>query len=862
MALVERWDGTQWQRQAAPAPQSSDLFGVSCVSARDCVAVGERSNFAAVLIERWDGARWSVENAPSAAGSALYGVACVSPRECFAVGRRNPSQNGAPSGALVERWDGSQWRIQGAPSSSDNSLLAISCVSTRDCVAVGARTIFRGAPSGALVERWNGTRWSRQQAPGPNGFMLFGVSCASALNCVVVGGPNNGGGSLIDGWDGAQWSGQQTPSGTGGPLSSVSCVTVQDCVAVGSGASGSLVEEWGGTQWSVRSAPGATASLHGVSCIPAGGCIAVGETGTGALLVERNGTSPRAARVASLKQQLVVGAVAAAAVVSVPIAQSAMQPTWQPPQLLPLAIGELTSLSCPSTGLCLGAGVPSSTGTNLPSFVISTHPSSAAAWHFDGHSDGGDWQVFECSSTALCVGSYSRGLRTDLYASTHPDRGRYSFTKVAANINAASISCATARFCAVVSGSAGENARVWVSVDPARPGSWHLRATLPHELTLTRGDQIMCPSSEVCIVFATQGPTNDVAILEDPASSQSGWVRADADPEADGMAVIGGSCHHNACDGEQFTGGSCVAPGSCILTTGYGAIVASTSVANGSPTWTRTVIYGDGHEQRGAYGLSDPVCFSSSLCYILGSRGDLLVSTAPFSSNPTTWSTIRIAGTTPGASLSCPTPQTCLVVDPARTGNRTALVVGHLAPEQLAGITVSSGGDIGSRTHTPRIIASGSLVEELDGTRWSARRASAGAASTTAVVSSSGVSSLPHTILEDIHSVLHPFAQDSLTGRPGKADSTCHLRGMPGLRVPPYPACKHVEATLTSAFLVASGGGFHTDCNDPYAVTYHFYEVHTYGQGFNTCGPGPQGILRSPIRTTPGQLLPALVVRL
>jgi hypothetical protein len=354
--------------------------------------------------------------------------------------------------------------------------------------------------------------------------------------------------------------------------------------------------------------------------------------------------------------------------------------TWQPPQLLPRAIAELTSLVCPSTELCLGAGVPSSTGTDLPSFVITTHPSSGATWHFDGRSDRGDWLVFGCSS-ALCVGSYSRGLRTDLYASMHPARGRRSFIKVAANINAASISCPTTRFCAVVSGSAGENARVWVSVDPAKPGSWQLRATLPRELTLTRGDQIMCPSSEVCIVFATQGPTKDVAILEHPASRLSSWVRVDADPEADSMAVIGGSCHHNTCDGEQFTGGTCVASGSCILTTGYGAIVASTSVAGGSSTWTRTVIYGDGHEPRGAYELSDPVCFFSSLCYALGSRGDLLVSTAPFSSNPTTWTTISIAGAAPGASLSCPNLQTCFVVGRARTGSRASLVVGHLGPE-------------------------------------------------------------------------------------------------------------------------------------------------------------------------------------
>lgn len=95
----------------------------------------------------------------------------------------------------------------------------------------------------------------------------------------------------------------------------------------------------------------------------------------------------------------------------------------------------------------------------------------------------------------------------------------------------------------------------------------------------------------------------------------------------------------------------------------------------------------------------------------------------------------------------------------------------------------------------------------------------------------------PQTVLNKIHRILHRYSIDTLSAHKG-GDNICDLRGIiPG--VPPYPRCKHAVATLTSAFLTPSSGGFKTKCDNPAASTYHSYDIYTYGQKYHTCGPGP-----------------------
>ena len=165
--LVESWNGTAWTIVASPTPGSyGGLSGVSCSSAASCVAVGNYSNgtgsgssiLPRTLVESWNGTAWSVVPGPSPSVAYLYGVSCVSAKSCQAVGdyaTRNRLRQ-----TLVESWNGTAWSIVASPSPSTGYLYGVSCVSARACKAVGEYASNQGRGTDALIESWNGTAWS------------------------------------------------------------------------------------------------------------------------------------------------------------------------------------------------------------------------------------------------------------------------------------------------------------------------------------------------------------------------------------------------------------------------------------------------------------------------------------------------------------------------------------------------------------------------------------------------------------------------------------------------------------------------------------------------------------------------------
>jgi len=224
---------------------------------------------------------------------------------------------------LVERWDGTSWSIVPSPNphrSASASLSGVSCVSTTDCVAVGAYYKGLQATGGALVEQWDGMSWSIVATPTPklsretdplDGVLpsLDGVSCSSVKSCVAVGFTATD--ALVEQWNGTAWSIVGTPSppveyvGDGiAELRGVSCVSATNCSAVGAaysridlnsgpGLARSIVEHWDGHRWSIAARPNAVpttdtyngqlSELNGVSCSSATTCAAVGNSA----LVER-----------------------------------------------------------------------------------------------------------------------------------------------------------------------------------------------------------------------------------------------------------------------------------------------------------------------------------------------------------------------------------------------------------------------------------------------------------------------------------------------------------------------------------------------------------------------------------------------
>jgi hypothetical protein len=100
--LVEHWNGSAWSIQSTPSTgfEGSDLSGIACNSASDCVAVGSAQDFDSPssegIIEHWNGTHWTLQASPAPAGrstTSLTGVTCTGGR-CTAVGWSEASTNG------------------------------------------------------------------------------------------------------------------------------------------------------------------------------------------------------------------------------------------------------------------------------------------------------------------------------------------------------------------------------------------------------------------------------------------------------------------------------------------------------------------------------------------------------------------------------------------------------------------------------------------------------------------------------------------------------------------------------------------------------------------------------------------------
>jgi len=273
-----------WKLAATPKLAGPALLtGVSCTSPTFCVAVGSRFErlVSHTLVERWDGTSWRVVPTPDAADrrSGFAGVACVSPSFCAAVGNHFADTG---SRGLLEVWDGRAWRVTAAAGPPEPHVYsAVACASAELCVAVGTT---RSAAPRAVVQIWRGSGWTAAGAPAYRGTSFGGASCVDGPFCTVVGQHSRG--TIVStataSFSGARWRLEGTPSiGVFSSLSSVACVSRDWCVAVGGHFHGqgtqTLVLRREGT-WTLRPSPSRSfmSSFTGVSCVSENACVAVG----------------------------------------------------------------------------------------------------------------------------------------------------------------------------------------------------------------------------------------------------------------------------------------------------------------------------------------------------------------------------------------------------------------------------------------------------------------------------------------------------------------------------------------------------------------------------------------------------------
>jgi photosystem II stability/assembly factor-like uncharacterized protein len=142
--LIEQRNGREWSVMPSPHPGADGLIDVTCTRAQSCVAVGDSvsgdGSTSSAAIDAWNGTDWSSVDAPSPGTShnVLWGVSCVSANRCIAVGEWG-NRIGAMR-TLIESWDGSSWKVQKSPNRPDvqlEYLFGVSCTATRTCFAVG-----------------------------------------------------------------------------------------------------------------------------------------------------------------------------------------------------------------------------------------------------------------------------------------------------------------------------------------------------------------------------------------------------------------------------------------------------------------------------------------------------------------------------------------------------------------------------------------------------------------------------------------------------------------------------------------------------------------------------------------------------
>jgi len=257
VTLAEYWNGSTFTRQHTLSPGGEGslnyaiLDAVSCSSAVDCLAVGwyqlphSQNSNVRLLAEQWDGSTWKKlkTRAPVGnQGAAFYGLSCVTADDCIAVGY---AATDTAVNTLAEHWNGQAWKIQATPSpgTAQNQFNAISCAAASHCKAVGyASDSFTSLSGTALAETWNGRTWSAQATPVPAksvSSVLNGVSCVSPANCTAVGSSTTSPltastRTLAERWNGGTWAQQRTAHSTDGTeLDAVYCAAGGFCIAGG-----------------------------------------------------------------------------------------------------------------------------------------------------------------------------------------------------------------------------------------------------------------------------------------------------------------------------------------------------------------------------------------------------------------------------------------------------------------------------------------------------------------------------------------------------------------------------------------------------------------------------------------------------
>ncbi len=265
-ALFERWNGTNFS--ALPVQSSGAgiaLNSVACISANACYAVGNQqtsASHAQVVVERWNGTTWQRVSAPSPSGSSwalLTSLSCAPSGACVAIGDAQNGSSGPGYFFGEKTTNGTAWTLATAAAprkfdlGNETGLYDMGCLSPSRCLAVGGALDYTppGGQMGAnfpggVVERWDGSSWGPLALPATSPLKSLanlpdGVACLPSGTCWIAfayGPPQSPAAAALTlgEWSGGTLTFAPPISTTKGSLDAISCSPSGWCMTFGEGA--------------------------------------------------------------------------------------------------------------------------------------------------------------------------------------------------------------------------------------------------------------------------------------------------------------------------------------------------------------------------------------------------------------------------------------------------------------------------------------------------------------------------------------------------------------------------------------------------------------------------------------------------
>jgi hypothetical protein len=168
------WNGKTWITTLVPSPVLKGkvfinaINTLACTASDNCWGVGLAGKFTGKGFEHnealhWNGRKWALVKTPNPGGmvNQLFGVTCIAARDCWAVG----SAGNQPGLNEAMHWNGAKWSVVhtanggGTGTETVNTLHSVRCTSHSNCWAVGDADVMNNTTEVNQILQWNGAKW-------------------------------------------------------------------------------------------------------------------------------------------------------------------------------------------------------------------------------------------------------------------------------------------------------------------------------------------------------------------------------------------------------------------------------------------------------------------------------------------------------------------------------------------------------------------------------------------------------------------------------------------------------------------------------------------------------------------------------